>query len=1214
MAGDRRVAWHPVTQQQRSTGVEQRDPSWGDTASSFLDALLRTLAKGVPMLVVLLGVLANLVTALGPLYTPLLTSIRVPFLPAIGAFLLGHLDLWAALLGALTTALVLYTPWLSTRIRHRVLVLSQRRLPSLSMAVVIGVPVLLFFGLSLVLFPHLLSALAGVQHPPDSATVRELVMSMTLLVALGVAAGLSWVNQRMHISANQCRYVVQQIDDQHPSTEQPDTTYEFESGAPVQEIRRQGRILDVIAAKGLAGVRRAPYGWAYTLGVATDEQWAQLASSQTATERDWILTKLANEVWISAESSGLWRRIGGLAQPVQYVKIFGNRLDTLFNSGAGFRVYDAGGPRFVVMVIKGQPGAGKSTLGLQLCVTLAKQGNLCIYYSLEEERNVLLQSAKNFGWDRPEPHYLGVHSYTIGKSVAQVRMRQQLLKQRGRRQDGRPLTSSDPRQIPWYKQPEPPMNGIVLVSSLGGRAMRLSQRRKKLRREWGRSLKTAANLPEAVRCVVIDSLEGFANVGMEGEEQAGIPRDQLLHLKDFFRDRCEMLVLLLEDSGGNTAEYPEFVADVVIQLGRRTDDNYLFLFAEILKARNQTHALGQAQIKIRAQEELVNAREAIAEAEAALTPGIQVFPSLHYRLFQSKQESAFDEYTMSTGFSGLDEMFSDDLGEPGLRRKAAIALIGPRDSGKSLVGMNFLIQGVRENTKTLLLSLRDDAGTVRKRRIPQEPGQIRFSWQDMEPVANQPGDAPAKAEMFHQLEWDLDGVLKWAEDRSRPQPQTLRVAWRLPYLFALPPVTYTALMCSPIMLAEAEAVAHYLERLAGALRAIQQDFPRKTEPGVSVPEDSWQIEWTPKARERARMACQKAWGAFERDLAIQVVAAQQLVAHVERELAATIHQEAADSAAERTRRAKVQAAKRFFPNATGLPHSLSPDDEALRKVAEEQARALLLSDTDRQRIALTHDAPVPLDELEFTTAMAEIVRTQLQMINPTDPCGWKRLDLVEEDGAMAPVPTDAAPLSAPAAPPPCLRWDSRRWDSKQGQLLAGDDLLVVKPWRPGNITPDDFVDQVLRVIGEPPARTGRPGQRDEQDAESEFERVVVDDVAQLPQRFPILDKTRLFLPTLIDTFKARGMTSLFLADAARAPTIAAVEKASMAPNDTGDPYGLEVMADYVIRSGIASPARGQAPRLVLEVQAVPSSYQQAPHHLEFVPRPGGGPSMVKVEQ
>ena len=150
----------------------------------------------------------------------------------------------------------------------------------------------------------------------------------------------------------------------------------------------------------------------------------------------------------------------------------------------------------------------------------------------------------------------------------------------------------------------------------------------------------------------------------------------------------------------------------VITLGRREEDDYTVLYAEIVKARNQTHALGKTQIKIRSQSDLDNAKEAVKASIEKLKPGILVFPSLHYRLFQTQQESLFDTYTLSTGFTGFDEMLTPAVGQTGsasttrggLRRKTATTLLGPRDTGKSILAMNFLIEGIRENSRTLLLS------------------------------------------------------------------------------------------------------------------------------------------------------------------------------------------------------------------------------------------------------------------------------------------------------------------------------------------------------------------------------------------------------------------------------------------------------------------------------------------------------------------------------
>ena len=200
--------------------------------------------------------------------------------------------------------------------------------------------------------------------------------------------------------------------------------------------------------------------------------------------------------------------------------------------------------------------------------------------------------------------------------------------------------------------------------------------------------------------------------------------------------------------GARSPGFSEFLADAVIALGRREEDDYTVLYAEILKARNQTHALGKTQIKIRSHIDLDNAKEAVKASIEKLKPGILVFPSLHYRLFPDAAGVLFDTYTLSTGFSGFDEMLTPVAGQSGsastsrggLRRKTATTLLGPRDTGKSILAMNFLIEGIRENSRTLLLSLREDPSAVIDVTVPQEEGRIRFSWQKMAASKGQASD------------------------------------------------------------------------------------------------------------------------------------------------------------------------------------------------------------------------------------------------------------------------------------------------------------------------------------------------------------------------------------------------------------------------------------------------------------------------------------------
>lgn len=52
-----------------------------------------------------------------------------------------------------------------------------------------------------------------------------------------------------------------------------------------------------------------------------------------------------------------------------------------------------------IHLIEGEPGSGKTTLGLQFLLEGAKQGERCLYITLSESRDELLQVAGTHGWD-----------------------------------------------------------------------------------------------------------------------------------------------------------------------------------------------------------------------------------------------------------------------------------------------------------------------------------------------------------------------------------------------------------------------------------------------------------------------------------------------------------------------------------------------------------------------------------------------------------------------------------------------------------------------------------------------------------------------------------------------------------------------------------------------------------------------------------------------
>jgi KaiC/GvpD/RAD55 family RecA-like ATPase len=76
--------------------------------------------------------------------------------------------------------------------------------------------------------------------------------------------------------------------------------------------------------------------------------------------------------------------------------------------------------------------------------------------------------------------------------------------------------------------------------------------------------------------------------------------------------------------------------------------------------------------------------------------------------------------------------------------------------------------------------------------------------------------------------------------------------------------------------------------------------------------------------------------------------------------------------------------------------------------------------------------------------------------------------------------------------------------------------LVIKSFRPGFISAEEFVDKIISEILDPTRQNAM------------FQRVLFDDVSQIALRFPLLENAPVFLPTLMDIFKYYDMTAMFL--------------------------------------------------------------------------------------
>ena len=70
-----------------------------------------------------------------------------------------------------------------------------------------------------------------------------------------------------------------------------------------------------------------------------------------------------------------------------------------------------------IYLIKGQPGAGKTTLGLQFLIEGARQGESVLFITLSESEGELRANAAHHGWDLEGVDFLDIHPATEGIST-----------------------------------------------------------------------------------------------------------------------------------------------------------------------------------------------------------------------------------------------------------------------------------------------------------------------------------------------------------------------------------------------------------------------------------------------------------------------------------------------------------------------------------------------------------------------------------------------------------------------------------------------------------------------------------------------------------------------------------------------------------------------------------------------------------------------------
>jgi circadian clock protein KaiC len=150
--------------------------------------------------------------------------------------------------------------------------------------------------------------------------------------------------------------------------------------------------------------------------------------------------------------------------------------------------------------------------------------------------------------------------------------------------------------------------------------------------------------------------------------------------------------------------YPEFaVADGIVEMSRRRLGNRDERYIRIYKLRGSRYLEGAHAFRITA-------------------AGLEIYPRLVTPQLPEGYEPATDR--ISTGVSGLDDML-----DGGVWRGTTTLLAGPSGAGKTTIGLQFALEGVRRGESTLYMNFQENpsqlARTIRNLGVDPDEAQAR---------------------------------------------------------------------------------------------------------------------------------------------------------------------------------------------------------------------------------------------------------------------------------------------------------------------------------------------------------------------------------------------------------------------------------------------------------------------------------------------------------
>jgi len=377
-------------------------------------------------------------------------------------------------------------------------------------------------------------------------------------------------------------------------------------------------------------------------------------------------------------------------------------LDELFHGGIVLPPHSSRDPaKPVSVLITGPPGGGKSTLALELCYRIATAMEdevrdrptiealgprpwQLLYVSVDTAANDIIHKAESFFPDAKE-WFIAANPKS---ELAQTRI---AVWGTNRIKEWGPLSKTVDEGLKWAAH-------LALGADFAKFEAQILKSDKVLSRWFTSPIARAA--PQVL---VIDSLN-VLEAGQAGE----------FFQKFLLASKRTRMVVFVLDSAEQGRQFWEYACDIVIRLDHTASEEYYVRTLEIVKARGQSHVLGQHQLKI-------YSKSTADVAHPYCDEGLFIFPSIHYYLSLYKKSEASsqeniekigkDDSELSDAPKSLQNLHRMISGFPQGR---CTAFVGSRGGHKSHLGYLYLLDRVmKRNNVGLVISLRDDELTAR---------------------------------------------------------------------------------------------------------------------------------------------------------------------------------------------------------------------------------------------------------------------------------------------------------------------------------------------------------------------------------------------------------------------------------------------------------------------------------------------------------------------